>query len=148
VLFRQALKKRVPGTPYTAIVDLGTDHYFKLASLSFAKAMSHAGGNTYTFQFDYPSPQKGVAAGHCFDIPFWLGNFEDAKEGPMLAGIEEASANALSALMQSYLLNFLHAGDPNQEGLPLWKACKSGEVQTIHLGEYVSCYTEGADCDN
>jgi para-nitrobenzyl esterase len=148
VRFQETVKKRVLGTPYTAIVDLATDHYFKRASLSFARAFSRAGGNTFTFQFDYPSPQKNIAAGHCFDIPFWLGNFEDAKEGPMLAGIEAAPANALSALMQHYLLNFLHTGNPNHEALPTWKSCNNQELQTIHLGEYVSCYTEVMDGDN
>ena len=62
VRFQQTIKKRVSGTPYTAIVDLATDHYFKRASVSFARAFSRAGGNTFTFQFDYPSPQKNAQA--------------------------------------------------------------------------------------
>ena len=137
--YLRSLKKRLPGTPYTAIVDLVTEKFFRQNAIRAAKMYSRAGGPVYTFQFDYPSPQPNVGACHCFDIPFWLGNFEDAKDGPMLQGLNKIEADALSALMQNYLLNFLQTGNPNSEQLPIWKPSCNGEVQTIHFRDYLSC---------
>ena len=145
--YQRSLKKRLPGTPYTAIVDLVTDRWFKRSSIRAARMYSHEAGSVYTFQFDYPSPQPNVGACHCFDIPFWLGNFEDAKDGPMLSGLNTTEANALSALMQTYLLNFLHKGNPNNEDLPIWEPCRNGEIQTIQFDDYISCVC-GGDTDS
>ncbi len=137
--YQHSLKKRLAGTPYTAIVDLVTDKWFKRSSIRAARMYSRAGGPVYTFQLDYSSPQPNVGACHCFDIPFWLGNFEDAKDGPMLFGLNMAEANTLSALMQNYLLNFLHTGNPNSEELPIWESCRNSEIQTVHFGDYIAC---------
>jgi para-nitrobenzyl esterase len=138
----RSLKKRLPGTPYSALVDLVTDKWFKRSSIRAAKLFSRAGGLVYTYQLDYPSPQPNVGACHCFDIPFWLGNFEDSKDGPMLSGLNIKKADTLSSLMQGYLLNFLHSGDPNSTDLPDWEPCRNGEIQTIHFGDYISCAGE------
>lgn len=142
IRYTRALKRRLSGTPYTSMVDMVTDKYFKPGAIRAAKLYSRAGGTPYTFQLDYPSPMPNVGACHCFDIPFWLGNFEDAKDGPMLAGIDRAETSALSSLMQEYLLNFLHTGNPNSEELPVWSPCSDGELQTIHFDRFVSCFIE------
>ena len=142
LLYVRSLKKRLPGTPYSALVDLGTDKWFKRSSIRAAKVFSLAGGPVYTYQLEYPSSQPNVGACHCFDIPFWLGNFEDSKDGPMLSGLNMAKAGTLSSLMQGYLLNFLHSGNPNSADLPVWESCRNGEIQTIHFGDYISCTGE------
>lgn len=138
----RSLKKRLPGTPFSALVDQGTDKWFKRNSIRAAKLLSRAGGPVYTYQLDYQSSQPNVGACHCFDIPFWLGNFEDSKDGPMLSGLDKAKADTLSSLMQGYLLNFLHSGNPNSAALPVWEPCHNGEIQTIHFGDYISCNGE------
>jgi len=142
IRYTRAIKRRLSGTPYTSMVDLVTNKYFKLGAIRAAKLYSLAGGTPYAFQLDFASPMPNVGACHCFDIPFWLGNFEDAKEGPMLKGLNESEANALSDLMQNYLLNFLHTGNPNSEELPVWSPCAEGEIQAIHFDRCVSCFSE------
>ena len=109
--------------------------------------LSRSGGPVYTYQFEYPSLQPNVGACHCFDIPFWLGNFAESSKGPMLSETNMAKAGSLSFLMQQYLLNFLESGSPNCAELPVWEQCRNGEIQTIHLGEFVSCSGED-DFDN
>jgi para-nitrobenzyl esterase len=138
----RSLKKRLPGTPYSALVDLGTDKWFKRSSIRAAQLFSRAGGPVYTYQLEYQSSQPNVGACHCFDIPFWLGNFDDSKEGPMLSGLNMKKADTLSSLMQGYLLNFLHSGNPNSTDLPGWEPCRNGEIQTIRFGDYISCTGE------
>jgi para-nitrobenzyl esterase len=135
----RSLKRRLPGTPYSALVDLVTDKWFKRSSIRAAKLFSRAGGAVYTYQLEYQSSQPNVGACHCFDIPFWLGNFEDSKDGPMLSGLDTEKAAMLSSLMQGYLLNFLHSGDPNSADLPVWEPCRNGQIQTIHFGDYIFC---------
>lgn len=137
--YTRSVKKRLGGTPYSAIVDLVTDQWFKQNSLRAAKVLSRNGGAVYTYQFEYSSLQPNLGACHCFDIPFWLGNFEESKNGPMLSGLDGSKAGILSSVMQEYLLNFMHTGSPNSAALPVWEPVKDGEVQTMHFGDYIFC---------
>ena len=140
--YSRSLKRRLPGTPYSSLVDMATDQWFKRSSIGAAKTFSHAGGAVYTYQFEYQSAQPNAGACHCFDIPFWLGNFDNSKDGPMLAALNTAKADTLSALMQGYLLNFLCSGNPNNLDLPVWEPCRDGDIRTMRFGDYISCAGE------
>lgn len=140
--YRRSIQKHLSGTPYSALVELVADQWFKSNSVRTASLLSRAGAPVYVYQFDYQSAQPNLGACHCFDIPFWLGNFEESKGGPMLNGLDMPEAKALSTLMQEYLLNFLHSGSPNSSELPVWEPGDNGEIQTMHFGEYISCVVE------
>ena len=120
--YRRALKRRLNGRPYTTLVDLGSDKLFRLPAIRFATEMESAGSNVFTYQFDFQSPLAEVGAGHCFELPFVFGNFEDWVDAPMLEGIDLTAARSLSACIQAYVLNFVESGDPNGAHLPDWPA--------------------------
>jgi para-nitrobenzyl esterase len=121
-LYMRALKRRLNGRPYTTLVDLGSDKLFRLPAVRFATEMESAGSNVFTYQFDFQSPLAEVGAGHCFELPFVFGNFEDWVDAPMLEGIDLTAARSLSACIQAYVLNFVESGDPNGAHLPDWPA--------------------------
>lgn len=122
LFYRRALKRRLNGRPYTTLVDLSSNKLFRLPAITFATEMESAGSNVFAYQFDFQSPQAEVGAGHCFELPFVFGNFEDWADAPMLDGINLAMARSLSACIQEYVLNFAESGDPNGEHLPYWPA--------------------------
>lgn len=137
--YHQALQKRARGNPYTASVDLVTETFFKRAITQFVTSYGHAGAPTFAYQLDYPSAVPHLGACHCFDIPFWMNNFEDAKLGPMLEGLDMETAAGLSVRMKSYLLHFIETGNPNGGDLPIWKQSGDGRVEVMHLDELMYC---------
>ncbi|KWF06468.1 hypothetical protein WT55_21525 [Burkholderia pseudomultivorans] len=120
--YRRAFTSRINGRPYTTLVDLGTERMFRAPAMKFAAALESVGSKVFAYQFDLQSPQKDVGAGHCFELPFAFGNFENWVEAPMLDGIDLETSRSLSARFQQYILNFVAAGDPNGTTLPHWPA--------------------------
>ncbi|MBK3812857.1 carboxylesterase family protein [Paraburkholderia aspalathi] len=138
LFYRRALMRRVNGRPYTALVDLSSDKLFRLPAIKFATEMALAGSNVFAYQFDFQSPQADVGAGHCFELPFVFGNFEDWVAAPMLDGIDLAAARSLSASIQDYLLNFVESGDPNRPHAPYWPAYGRWQGRrTMRFGDVV-----------
>lgn len=135
--YERALKRRIDGRPYTALVDLGSDKLIRLPSIAFASAMQSSDSNVFAYQFDYPSPQQAVGACHCFELPFLFGNFENWVEAPMLAGIDMTDARALSARLQEYVLNFVESGNPNGQDLPQWPVYDSRHKPTMHFSDLI-----------
>lgn len=145
-LYQRALKRRLNGRPYTALVDLGSEKLFRLPAIQFATEMEAAGSKVFAYQFDFPSPQTAVGAGHCFELPFVFGNFEDWLEAPMLDGIDTAAARSLSARIQEYVLNFVESGNPNGGHLPYWPAYERSQGQPImHFAEVIETVTSGTE---
>jgi len=143
-LYRRALRRRLNGRPYTTLVDLGSDTLFKLPALQFATEMEAAGSKVFAYQFDFPSPQADVGAGHCFELPFVFGNFEDWFDAPMLDGIDLTAARSLSACIQEYVLNFVESGDPNGGHLPHWPVYRRSQAQGImRFGEVIETVAGG-----
>lgn len=140
--YLRSIRKRLSGSPYSALVELVTDNFIKRSAINAAEIFSRNGGSVYTYQFEYQSAQPNLGACHCLDIPFWLGNLEESQEGRMLLGLDKSQAESLSSLMQEYLLNFLHSGSPNSIELPVWEQGRNGEIPIMHFGEYISCTVE------
>ncbi|WP_353558472.1 carboxylesterase family protein [Paraburkholderia terrae] len=135
--YERALKRRIDGRPYTALVDLGSDKLIRLPSIAFATEMQSAGGDVFAYQFDYQSPQDAVGACHCFELPFLFGNFENWVEAPMLGGIDLPAARALSARMREYVLNFVESGNPNGADLPHWPVYDGVQRPTMHFADLI-----------
>jgi para-nitrobenzyl esterase len=143
--YKQALKRRIDGRPYTTLVDLGSDKLIRLPSIEFATNMQSAESCVFAYQFDYQSPQHAVGACHCFELPFLFGNFENWIEAPMLAGIDMPTARALSARIRQYVLNFVESGNPNGDDLPHWPVYDSEQRQTMHFADLI--HVVGHDMD-
>jgi para-nitrobenzyl esterase len=136
--YKRTLKRRLNGRPYTALVDLSSDRLFRRPAIEFANGMNAAGSNVFAYQFDFPSPQAGVGAGHCFELPFVFDNFEDWVQAPMLGGLDLATARSLAVRIQEYLLNFVEFGDPNGDHLPYWSPYQRlQERRIMHFAEVI-----------
>ena len=143
--YERALKRRANGRPYTTLVDLGSDKIFRLPAIQFAAEMEAAGSSVHVYQFDFPSPQADVGAGHCFELPFVFGNFENWVDAPMLDGIDLAVAHSLSDCIQAYVLNFIESGNPNAAHLPDWPEyeCSYGR-RAMHFADLIEATASGA----
>jgi para-nitrobenzyl esterase len=131
--YNRALKRRVNGRPYTALVDLGSDKVFRLPAVKFAAEMGSTGSDVYAYRFDFQSPQVNVGAGHCFELPFVFGNFEDWNDATMLEGIDLGAVRSLSAAIQEYVLNFVESGNPNGANLPFWPGYERSQGRRVML---------------
>ncbi len=81
----------------------------------------------YFWLFDYDSPfMGGITAWHCSEIHFHFHNaaYNEASYNP---GVSDT----LEDLMCSSWCSFMYSGDPNCEGLPLWKPVAEGEDHTM-----------------
>ena len=87
---------------------------------------------SYTWFFDRRLPGDNNGAWHSSDLWYWFGTLKNCWR-PMAE-----KDFALSDQMVSYLCNFAKTGNPNGEGLPLWK--NAGEShQVLRLGEGETC---------
>jgi para-nitrobenzyl esterase len=144
--YRRALKRRLNGRAYTSLVDLGSDKLFRLPAIRFATEMESAGSKVFAYQFDFQSPQAEVGAGHCFELPFLFGNFQDWVDAPMLDGIDLTAARSLSACIQAYVLNFVESGDPNGEHLPHWPAYERLQGRrTMRFSDVIETVASGTE---
>lgn len=73
----------------------------------------------YLYEFAWCSPSIGgrLGAGHCVDIPFWLGNLS-TPSSPYLIG--DAPPAGLASQMSASLISFVRGGEPGGGALPDW----------------------------
>ncbi len=143
--YKRALTRRANGQPYTTLIDLGSDKLFRLPAIKFAAEMESAGSSVHVYQFDFQSPQANVGAGHCFELPFVFGNFDNWVDAPMLDGIDLAAARSLSACIQEYVLNFVESGNPNAAHLPHWPEYERLQGHKVmHFADLIEATANGA----
>lgn len=118
--------------PYAALVALSSEKLFARPGRRFAQGMSEAGSDVFAYRFDFPSPQPDVGACHCFELPFFFGNFDSWIDAPMLDGIDETSSRALSKRIQAGFLNFVESGNPNGADLPQWNTYSGDSGGLMH----------------
>ena len=82
----------------------------------------------YIYYFDINAPGDGNGAFHSCDLRYM---FERLEESWRPYGKRDAEA---AYQLASYMANFARTGDPNGEGLPLWKpAKKSGKADVLRI---------------
>ena len=118
-------RKQYPGKNEIYAADL--DGMFLPATVDYVKkkaAEAKAPVYNYIFAkvFDYDG---GRAAWHCSDIPYFFHNAE------LIPLCHQGDYETLDRLMSGAFVNFARTGDPNVEGLPEWKPCKEGAMQTM-----------------
>ncbi len=120
--------------PTRAYADAYGDFRFFCGVVADAKSISTYVPASWTYEFAgqttvtaVPDPINGpFADSHSTDLPFWFGNFADADKTP--------TKSALSAGMRGYLANFARSGNPNGNGLPLWKTYADNAGKFMSLG--------------
>ncbi len=117
---KAAKAMRVPNTPLELLGDMMTADSINGPSLALAASHHGQGHQAYFYQFDWQSPEPGLHACHCIDLPFLFGNLETWSVAPMLAGSNKAEITDLSNLFQDAIAAFVASGNPNGSGLPKW----------------------------
>ena len=119
---------RIPQTPRTILGDLHSEQIFIKPSIAIAAAQARFGRNAFGYLFDWQSPNPGLGACHCIDLPFLFGNTDVWKAAPMLKGADWREVKDLSRLFRGALAAFAEKGDPNGARLPQWPSYASGRA--------------------
>ena len=106
-------RKRANHSNYNMIVDVSTDHFFKVPALQYADLLSKNGKIVYVYQFDYSSLDKYLQTPHVMDIPFFFGNFKYYPNAPMLKKLDPEEMEGLSKKYRHTMMNFVKTGNPN-----------------------------------
>ncbi|MES2263683.1 MAG: carboxylesterase family protein [Pseudomonadota bacterium] len=117
---RQLGARRPGATPAQLLMDYSGEQLFLRPTLDWAMQAAQAGRQVYLYQFDWQSPNPGLAAGHCLELPFVFGTRAAFAGAPMLAGADPRQVDAISALMRASWLGFARDGNPNHAGSPPW----------------------------
>jgi len=88
----------------------------------------------YQYYFSREMPEVGFGAFHSSELEYFYNNMAYSD----LAW--EVTDYGLCKVMTSYLLNFLHTGDPNGAGLPEWEPYKNQNV--MGLGDTVGMISQ------
>lgn len=133
--------RRAPSSPLSLLVDLRTQSDFVAPSLTLAARHAAAGGTTFAYMFDWQSPDHGIGACHCIELPFLFGNLDIWKDAPMLAGAPEAERAGLSRMLQGGISAFARTGDPAHGTHLPWPAHRPGGA-VMHFDRLASCHSE------
>jgi para-nitrobenzyl esterase len=104
--------------------DLMSDTSFGWRGWSIAEARASAGtAPAFVYQFDAPPPgqdgSRTSGAVHSDELGYVWGNNDAGQRWP-------AGDRALGNEIQRYWINFMHSGNPNGPGLPLWRPYTMG----------------------
>jgi para-nitrobenzyl esterase len=124
-----AYKKGRPGLPnldYNLIV---SSDNFRANVVTVAERKSAQKATVYMYYFTWPSPVSGgkLKSFHTLEIPFVMGNVDEAKG---MTG-EGKDRYALQDRMSTAWTSFARTGNPNHKGLPAWPVFDSAKRATM-----------------
>ncbi len=117
--------------------DVLGDLTFVEPALRLAVHQESAGRPAYVYQFDWQSPQDGLGACHCLELPFLFGNPEDWRDAPMFRGASTHDVRHVTDAMQTAWLGFVTSGSPATPASP-WRAYSVQSRWTLRIDRYVS----------
>ncbi|KAA0974170.1 carboxylesterase family protein [Paeniglutamicibacter gangotriensis] len=101
--------------PYERLVDISSWIQFQRFPTELTTAYTEQGLKTELVRLNLRSSQPGVLSGHCFDLPFWFGNFGAWADAPMLRGIDPEQFATESLQLRRGLARFVLG----RQGCPL-----------------------------
>ena len=128
----EAFRKVYPNTNEVYATDLET--MFIPATVDYVKKKAaEAEAPVYNYMFAKVfDVYQGRSAWHCSDIPYFFHNAE------LIPLCHQKNYEFLDRVMSASFVNFARTGNPNADGLPEWKPCKEGSMQTMVFDD--TCY--------
>lgn len=118
-----------------AATDLASDDFIVYSTWKFIDMQSKTGGKpVYNYIFGRVRQpvggfkQPAMGASHSSEIEYALGNLSTNK-----AYTWTDDDFKVSNTMESYFANFIKTGNPNREGLPVWKSFNDAEQQAMWI---------------
>lgn len=120
--------------PERAVGDLARlDVVFRGAEIRYIAARSALNDATWSYLFNLDQPiDGGNTPWHCCDIPYWFHNI-DLVEYPHGPQADPALPGRLQSAMFDSLMRFARTGDPANDRIPAWPACKPGSERVLLL---------------
>ncbi|MEO6917670.1 MAG: carboxylesterase family protein [Collimonas sp.] len=128
------LSARRPGASAAQLLmDFAGEQLFLGPTLDWAMQAVEDGRRVHLYQFDWPSPNHELAAGHCLELPFVFGTRTAFADAPMMAGADMSQVDALSAMMRASWIGFIRNGNPNHAGIPPWPLFDAAHRATMRF---------------
>ena len=123
-----ALAGRLPDIPYLVGSVAGDPEPMKASVPDFGRLLDSLGRRpAYLYTFARALPGDGAGAFHSAELWYLFGTL-DRSWRPFTAADRE-----LSDRMIGYWTNFVRTGDPNADGLPLWKPYTKNDPEVLTL---------------
>jgi para-nitrobenzyl esterase len=116
-----------------AVIHLGTDLLFRMASIRVAEALSPL-QPTYMYLFTYRSTSTVARFDSChsMELPFVFGVIDDL-DAIAVTGRDPHRENLMHEIQTAWI-HFARSGDPNSPGLPAWPKYDMVTRSTMELG--------------
>ena len=88
------------------------DAMFSGACTALAKSTAESGKRAWLYRFDWSSPDSGLGAPHCIELPFLLGSGESWKLAPMLGKAPWSSVHEVGKATRAMWASFARGDAP------------------------------------
>ena len=130
-LFRKAYPER------NTIDLLRLDFIFRAPEIEYIAKRSELNDCTWSYLFNMDQPiNGGNTPWHCCDIPYVFHNI-DLVEYPHGPQKDEALSRRIEQQVFESVIAFARSGNPENDQIPLWPACKPGEEEILIIDSSV-----------
>lgn len=118
-------------SPYEKIVAASSWIQYKATPTALVNAYKAAGLRAHMEEFTYRGAVEGQLSGHCIDLPFQFGTYEEWSDAPMMKNCDIDTFEAISSDLIGGLTAFASVELPQ----PLAKTVKTGLAESLAWNE-------------
>ncbi|WP_051236804.1 carboxylesterase family protein [Ottowia thiooxydans] len=119
-VYDRCAKKRPGHTPYTQLVDAGSELMFGRIVPEIAQALTLNERSAYAYSFNVASGLPHLMSPHCMELPFLFGNRKDWSDAPMLTGVSEQVFEHVGGQIRRAIGGFVREGVPRDSSGAAW----------------------------